>query len=141
MGHDVEAYDTITGHATPAQTKATELAQQEGSRNAYQRDARNASRQFAGLTGGTDAYVPVLTSVAPNTKAAGTGPVAITLNGSNFNEDSKAFFGATELATVFVSSLVLTATIPNALIPAATTVQVSVKTDSSASGTKPFTIT
>jgi hypothetical protein len=135
-------YDTITGHLTPAETKAAEDAQNATTRDKYQAAQRSAARQYSGFTGGSgDPYLPVLTSVTPNTKAAGTGPVAISLAGSNFNEDSKVFFGAQELATVFVSSVALTATIPNSAIPTPTTTQVSVKTDSSVSATKPFTVT
>jgi hypothetical protein len=142
MGHDSELYQVNVGHKTPAETKATEDAQNAATRDLYQAAQRSTARQFSGFTGGSgDPYVPVLGSIAPSTKAAGTGAFVLTCTGSNFSEDSKVFWNTTQLATTYGSATSLTADVPASLIAAAATAQVTVKTDSSVSTNKPFTIT
>jgi hypothetical protein len=93
------------------------------------------------MVGLADSFVPVLASISPTTKANNSGAFTLTCTGSNFNEDSKIFWGATEVATTYVSATSLTAALTNTHIPSAQTVQVSVKTDSSASVNRAFTIT
>jgi len=142
MGHDVEAYNVTVGHLSPAQTKAAELAAQNNARNAYQRAGRNETREYEKLTGQPDGLVPVITSISPTTKAAGTGNFVLTIVGTNLNEDTIAFFGASELSTVLRDSRTeLGADVPGTLITGASTVQVTIKTDGSVSNAKPFTIT
>lgn len=138
--HDAASY-TKTYNLSPDETKALELAQQEAARNEYQRAARASTRQFAGLTGRPDPYIPVLSSIAPTTKVKNTGDFVLTCTGTGFHEDSKVYWGSVALVTTFVSTTSVTAVVPNAQIQTASTVQVTVKTDDSASGTKPFTIT
>ena len=141
MPHDSALYDTVTGHLSPAETKANELAQQEATRNLYQAAARGATAQYEGFTGQPNTIVPVLTSIAPTTKAANSGAFVLTCTGSAFTEDSKVFWNTTELVTTYVSPTSLTAAVPANLIPAAATAQVSVKTDGYASVNRAFTIT
>jgi hypothetical protein len=140
----VETYDVITGHNSPAQTKAAEDAQVAATRDQYQRSARNSSREFSKMVGAPDAFIPVLSSISPTT-AAGTAAPLITCTGSNFNEDSKIWWeGAVPLVTTYVSSTQLTVQLGtlNTWFPGGPrTVQISVRTDSSASVNKPFTIT
>lgn len=142
MGHDSMLYDTVSGHRSPAETKAVEDAQNAATRDKYQAAARSEARQYSGFTGGSgDPYLPVLTSIAPSTKANNSGAFTLTCTGSNFNEDSKVFWGSTELVTTYVSATSLTAAVPASAIASAGTVQVSVKTDASASVNRAFTIT
>ncbi len=138
--HDAASY-TKTYNLSPEETKAEEIAQQEAARNKYQSAARSATRQFAGLVGQPDPYIPTLTTIAPTTKVKNTGDFVLTCTGTKFNEDSVVYWGSTALVTTFVSDTSVTANVPNSLIQTPATVQVSVKTDESASGTKPFTIT
>jgi subtilase family serine protease len=54
----------------------------------------------------------------PNSAAAGTASVALTLTGVSFNSNEIVTFNGTPLATTFVSSTELTATIPGTLLAA-----------------------
>jgi len=141
MGHDSELYNVLAAHRTPAETKAAVLAGDEATRNLYQAAARSETRGYEALTGQADSYVPVLTTLTPSTKVSGSGGFTLTCTGTNFNEDSKIYWGALEMVTTYVSATSLTASMGPATVQTPGTVQVSVKTDSSASTTKPFTIT
>jgi len=57
-----------------------------------------------------------LTSLAPLSVIAGTGPTTLTVNGSGFVPGAKVAFGATDLTTTFTSSTSLEATIPTSLL-------------------------
>lgn len=141
MPHDSALYDTVTGHNSPAQTKAIEDAQNAATRDKYQAAARGVTAEYEGFTGQPNTIVPVLASIAPTTKAANSGAFVLTCTGSAFNEDSKVFWNSIQLATTYGSPTSLTADVPANLIPAAATAQVSVKTDGYSSVNRAFTIT
>lgn len=138
--HPVHAYSQ-TYTKSPAETKTAELASQEAARNNYQRAARNASRDYAALTGQPDGFIPVLTSINPSTKVSGSGSFTLTCTGSNFNEDSKVYWNGYLCEPTTVSPTVITVAISSGVISVPGTAQVTVKTDSSVSAAKPFTIT
>lgn|SRR3954471_13209108 len=141
MGHDSEGYNVLTAHNTPAQTKATELAQQGTARDLYQRASRNEARDFEALTGQPDGFVPVLASISPTTKVAGSGAFILTATGSNFNEDSKIIWWSSETVTTYVSPTTLTCNVGASAIASAGSFPVTVKTDGSTSVVKTFTVT
>jgi len=65
-----------------------------------------------GLTFTIGNPAPAITTIAPNSANAGSGDVAVTVNGTGFISGSKVRFNNNELVTTFVSATQLTATIP-----------------------------
>lgn len=59
---------------------------------------------------------PSVFSISPESAAAGTSGVTVTVSGFNFTTDSKALWNGTSLSTSFVSSYELTVTIPAELL-------------------------
>jgi hypothetical protein len=101
--------------------------------------------------------VPTLTSVSPNSAAAGAGTLTITVNGTNFvdvaavrssqipgSQVQWAAAGAataTPLATTFVNSTQLTAIVPSALMASQTVASITVASPGgSTSAGSPFTV-
>ncbi len=56
--------------------------------------------------------VPVLSSISPNTKQAGSSGFTLTLNGSNFVTGSSVLFNNSQVSTTWVDSTHLSASIP-----------------------------
>jgi len=71
--------------------------------------------------------VPVLESLSPSQASAGSPALVLTIDGKGFVEASRAFFGATQLATRWVSATRLEADVPATLLAAAATVPVTVQ--------------
>jgi len=69
---------------------------------------------------------PIISSLSPGSTAAGGLDVALTVNGTNFTASSAVQFNGTALATTFVSSSQLTATIPAAQIANGGAAQIAV---------------
>jgi hypothetical protein len=67
-----------------------------------------------------------LTSLAPLSVIAGTGPTTLTVNGSGFVPGAKVVFGGTDLTTTFTSSTSLDGTIPASLLLSTGSVPVKV---------------
>jgi hypothetical protein len=87
---------------------------------------------------------PTLTSLSPNTAVNKSPAFLMTLTGTGFTPGSSVIFGTvTESRVTFVSATTLTVTIYPSYIPAAGTIQVSVKPGggAAASGNVPFTVT
>jgi len=85
---------------------------------------------------------PVLTSLNPNSTAAGGPAFTITLSGSNFSSGALVLWNSFPLATTFASATQLTASVPANLItsPGISIVQVR-NPDGSLSSSFPFSIT
>jgi hypothetical protein len=84
---------------------------------------------------------PVLSSITPNSKTAGSASFTLTASGSNFLSTSVINWNGVALATTYVSATSLTATVPAANITTAGTVPVKVVTPGSATtGSITFTI-
>src|SRR5215813_10085254 len=85
------------------------------------------------------ADVPVLTSISPNTIAAGSAAFTITANGSKFTSNSVVRWngqaGNVELMTAFGSATQLTAQVPANLVASQGTAQVTVFTPAPGGGT------
>ena len=71
---------------------------------------------------------PTLTSLSPNTAAAGSASFVLTATGTNFSTSSVITFNAVALTTTFVSATTLTATVPASAIATAGTVPVTITT-------------
>ncbi len=85
---------------------------------------------------------PTVSSLSPNSAAAGSGAFTLTVNGANFVAASKVLWNGIERPTAFVSATQLTAQISAADLAAQGTAQVAVTTPGvGASGNLPFTIT
>jgi hypothetical protein len=84
--------------------------------------------------------LPVITSITPSSKVAGTGSFPMTVNGSNFSLNSVVRWNGVNLATTFNTATQLTATIPAANISAAGNAAVTVATGNAISNSLPFTI-
>ncbi|MCL4784394.1 MAG: putative Ig domain-containing protein [Bryobacterales bacterium] len=84
---------------------------------------------------------PTLSQLNPSAAIAGSGPLAITVTGTNFVSGATVVFGGTDLTTSFDSATQLSATIPAGSLTTPGTVQVSVRNpDLQTSGTLPFTV-
>ena len=83
---------------------------------------------------------PTISSLSPTCATAGGPQFTLTVNGTNFVSTSTVKWNATVLATTFVSSTQLTATVPTALIATAGTASVTVASCGATSGAVTFTI-
>lgn len=95
-----------------------------------------------GGPGGGSGTPPTLTSISPDNALSGSAALPLTATGTGFASGSQIIWNGTALApTTFVSSTVLTATVPAADLAAAIPVSVFVlNPDSTASNFLPFTI-
>lgn len=85
--------------------------------------------------------VPVLTSLAPSSRVAGTGAFTLTVNGANFvNGTSVVRWNGSNRATTFVSSTQLTASISAADIASSGTASITVANGAGVSNALTFTI-
>lgn len=82
---------------------------------------------------------PSLTTVAPTSIASGSGATVVTLDGTGFVSGSEVFSGTTPLATTFVSSTRVRATLPANFTATAGTLRLSVKSPAPGGGTSPST--
>lgn len=92
----------------------------------------------------TPPAAPTLTTIAPATAPAGSGPFLMTCTGTGFAPGAIVLFGvAPETRVTVVSPTSLTVTVYPGYIPSAGTVNVAVKNGggTAASATKPFTVT
>ena len=105
---------------------------------------------LAGCGGGTQPTssgsntTPTITTISPNTAAAGGAAFTLTINGTNFVAGSTVNFGGSAPPTTFVSSTQLTAAIPAASIASTGTPAVTVTNPGPGGGTSKainFTIT
>ena len=76
---------------------------------------------------------PVIASLSPASTIAGSSDLLLTINGSNFDAASIAFWGSTALATTRIGSSQLTATVSAALTANPGTGSITVSTDGGAS--------
>jgi hypothetical protein len=84
---------------------------------------------------------PVLSSISPNTLAAGDPPTTIDVTGSNFDTSCTVYADATPRATFFLNANHLQYTARPDLETTGGTVQISVQGDSGTSSSLPFTFT
>lgn len=85
--------------------------------------------------------LPVITSLAPSSKVAGTGAFTLTVNGANFvNGTSTIRWNGSNRTTTFVSATQLTAAITAADITSSGTANITVANGSGVSNTLPFVI-
>lgn len=78
---------------------------------------------------------PILLSISPTSGTAGVGPFTITANGAAFNAQSVVRWAGVNLATTFVSSGQLTATVPAAQSATVGNVSITVQNPSPGGGT------
>ena len=78
---------------------------------------------------------PILLSISPTSGTAGVGPFTLTANGAAFNAQSIVRWAGVNLATTFVSSGQLTATVPAAQSATVGSVSITVQTPSPGGGT------
>ncbi len=84
---------------------------------------------------------PTLTQLNPNSAVAGSGPLAVTVTGTNFVNGATLVFGGTDVTAIFGSATQLSATIPGTLLTTPGVVQASVRNpDSQTSSSLPFTV-
>ncbi len=79
--------------------------------------------------------VPTTTSISPNCTTAGSADFTLTVNGTNFVSTSTVNWNGAPLATSFVSSTQLTATVPASLVATAGTASITVVNPSPGGGT------
>ncbi|MFY0481317.1 fibronectin type III domain-containing protein [Flavobacterium sp. PLA-1-15] len=84
--------------------------------------------------------VPFITSIAPNSKIAGTGSFTITVNGQNFSNTSVVQWNGSNRTTTYVSPTQLTANITAADIITSGTALVTVANGTTISNSNIFTI-
>lgn len=84
---------------------------------------------FVGLSVAAFSQVPVISFLTPASANPGGTDITLTVNGANFvNTLSVVNWGGAPLATTFVSSTQLTATVPEALIASGGTGWITVST-------------
>ena len=88
-----------------------------------------------GLTFTVNNPVPSIGSLSPDKALAGGSSFTLTVNGGNFVSTSKVHWNSDKLATTFVSSTVLTATVPASYIKTAGTATVTVVNPAPGGGT------
>jgi hypothetical protein len=86
------------------------------------------------ITDGTNP-TPTITTISPNSAAAGGAAFTLTINGTNFVAASMVNFGGTAPTTTFVNSTQLTAAIPATAIASAGTLAVTVTNPAPGGGT------
>ena len=79
--------------------------------------------------------VPTTTSIAPNSATAGGAQFTLTVNGTNFIPNSVIYWGASPLATTYVSATQVTSTISAAYIATGGTITVTVQNPTPGGGT------
>jgi hypothetical protein len=88
--------------------------------------------------------IPVLSSISPNTKVAGSTAFTLTVTGSSFINGSTILWNGTSLTTTYVSATQLTASVASTLVASVGSATVSVSTPTPGggiSGNSTFTIT
>ncbi len=93
------------------------------------------SSPAATFTINTSAPVPTTTSISPSSATAGGAAFTLTVNGTNFTNDSKVSWNGNARTTTFVSATQLTAAIPATDIATAGTAAVTVVTPAPGGGT------
>src|SRR5438034_2383030 len=83
---------------------------------------------------------PTISSLNPTCATAGGGQFTLTVNGTNFAAISTVNWNGTPLATTFVSSTQLTATVPASLIATAGPASITVVSCAATSNAQTFTI-
>jgi Putative Ig domain len=78
--------------------------------------------------------VPTTTSISPTCTAAGSADFTLTVNGTKFGSTSTVNWNGMALATTFVSSTQLTATVPTSLVATAGTASITVVNPSPGGG-------
>jgi 6-phosphogluconolactonase len=94
--------------------------------------------------GGGSNPTPTITTISPNSTAAGGAAFTLTINGTNFVAASMVDFGGAARTTTFVNSTQLTAAIPAASIASTGTLSVTVTNPAPGGGTSnplSFTVT
>src|SRR6266700_159599 len=79
--------------------------------------------------------VPTITSISPTSTTAGSAQFTLTVNGTKFVSTSTVNWNGAPLATSFVSSTQLTATVPASLVATAGTASITVVNPSPGGGT------
>src|SRR5438874_2193739 len=79
--------------------------------------------------------VPTITSISPTSTTAGSAEFTLTVNGTKFVSTSTVNWNGAPLATSFVSSTQLTATVPASLVATAGTASITVVNPSPGGGT------
>jgi hypothetical protein len=124
MPHDSALYDTVTGHNSPAQTKAAELAQIEDTRQKHKSDDVNTVVQFRTLTG-QNTPAPTLATLTPNTKVTPTDEFDVVLTGTNFQQWSQVIWNGAIRPTTYTSPTSLTVRAPAVVSAGAVPVRVT----------------
>lgn len=92
-----------------------------------------------GMTG-TGGGAPAISSLTPNTVAAGSMALAMTINGGHFGADAVVYWNAQPIGTMFVSANQVVADVTTTDVATAATVPVYVRTGGMNSNTMNFTI-
>ncbi|MGA3322933.1 MAG: kelch repeat-containing protein, partial [Terriglobia bacterium] len=114
--------------------------------NATQPDlntTNNSASSSTTITGTAYNPVPTLSSLSPQSALAGSPPLTLTVNGSNFSTGSTVLWNGMSLPTTFVGAGQLTATVDASLITSAGSADVSVSNSApggGVSGLLPFPI-
>ena len=97
-----------------------------------------------GATQRVEAAAPIINSLSPNTKEAGSGTFVMTVSGSNFTTGSVVKWNGSSVSTGYVSSTQLSATVGSSQVVSTGTANVTVQTSGRKGGTSntlTFTIT
>jgi Leucine-rich repeat (LRR) protein len=107
--------------------------------SARARDADGNTGTAADVTVSKQA-APTISSLSPNTTTAGGIGLTLTVNGTRFGSGAVVQWNGTPLATTFVSTTQLTASVPASLIANPTTIQVTVAAGGVTSNSATFSV-
>jgi hypothetical protein len=119
----------VSATQVTVQLSASDLAQ-AGSQNLTVVNTEGLGWTSNPVTLTVNATNPTLTAISPTSATAGSGPVTITANGSNFSGTSTIQVNGANRATTFGSSTQLTATLTAADLAVAGSLSIAVNTPS-----------
>ncbi|MGB6745293.1 MAG: DUF11 domain-containing protein, partial [Terracidiphilus sp.] len=102
---------TVTVNATPTNSGTLAAAASVSSSSFDPTVSNNQATASTAVTGSSYSAVPSVSSISPNLAQAGSAAFTLTVNGTGFNAGSTVNLGSTALATTYVSSTQLSASV------------------------------
>lgn len=102
---------TVTVNATPTNSGTLAAAASVSSSSFDPTVSNNQATASTAVTGSSYSTVPSVSSISPNLVQAGSAAFTLTVNGTGFNAGSTVNLGSTALATTYVSSTQLSASV------------------------------
>lgn len=136
---------TITTNSTTLSTASFALSVQGNIRFQLRKTDGSSNRinidDFAVTSYVSQSVAPSLTSLSPDSVAAGSTAFTLTATGSNFTTDAVLNWNGVALTTTYVSATILKASVPASDVTTAGTASITIKNSGGTSTAKTFYIT